>query len=105
MEGLYRCRARIDPLCTICKFSLETTKHVLFLYLWTFAVWFTSNLNYHMDHQAITTFDIWLLALSKVVEGGEMSLSNVLSSVSFLCWEIWKTMQASTTSSPHLSKP
>lgn len=50
MEGLYRRRARTDPLCNICKFLPETTKHILFLCPWTSAVWFASDLNYHVDH-------------------------------------------------------
>ncbi|KAM1120691.1 hypothetical protein ACFX19_002501 [Malus domestica] len=90
MLALFNRRVGQNPLCPLCKESPESTEHALFLCPWTIGVWFASSLNYRVDRSSITTFDEWFLALQRVVDTNADSLSWVYTTVSFICWEIWK---------------
>lgn len=57
MESLYQRRVQNNPFCPICKYELETAKHMFVLRLWTSTIWFTSGMNYYIDRQSITSFD------------------------------------------------
>lgn len=79
-----------NPLCPFCKKFEESIEHIMLLCPWVMCVWFGSLLNYKPNPQLVTTLDSWFLGMVQSLSLLKPCLSNFLSLIAIIVWEIWK---------------
>ncbi|ONH90045.1 hypothetical protein PRUPE_8G032200 [Prunus persica] len=89
--NLYRSKIIDSPVCPICGVEEETIEHLLFLCPWTNAVRFVVPLNYIVDMRGFSSVDRWLKGVINFQGLSKREVHFLLTNISFICWEIWKT--------------
>ncbi|VVA39935.1 PREDICTED: Reverse mRNAase zinc-binding domain, partial [Prunus dulcis] len=101
--NLFRRKIGTSPCCPICGDESESVEHMLLLCHWVEPIWFGSYLNLRIDKRTITTFDKWLLSLSLSLKENSGDKDNIMTSVGYMCWYIWKMRCKMTIESHPLS--
>jgi hypothetical protein len=84
-ENLWKRKISPDPLCDLCRATVETAEHTLLLCPWVAGVWNHMETNQQTEAHEIRRLDEWLTKFTSK----DPHLPS-LETVGTLLWQVWK---------------